>query len=213
MTGAWDRIGQRATRLLAGLILFGLALAMLVKARLGLNPWTAFGQGVSLRTGLTIGTVTVITSLLVLMAWIPLRQRPGLGTIANALVVGPVLDLGVKYMPTPDRLAPRIGLMAASIVASAIATGLYVGAGWGPGPRDGLMTGLAARGVPIGVARASIELTVLAAGWLLGGAIGVGTAIFAVTIGPLVARTLPRLTLLPTGSRQPEPLVTRARPR
>ncbi len=203
MTGAWDRIGQRATRLLAGLILFGLALAMLVKARLGLNPWTAFGQGVSLRTGLTIGTVTVITSLLVLMAWIPLRQRPGLGTIANALVVGPVLDLGIKYMPTPDRLAPRVALMVASIVASAIATGLYVGAGWGPGPRDGLMTGLAARGVPIGVARASIELTVLAAGWLLGGAIGVATAIFAVTIGPLVARALPRLTLLPKSSRQP----------
>src|SRR4051794_9328890 len=146
MRGAWDRPLARATRLLAGLVLFGLAMAALLRAGLGLDPWNVFHQGVARRTGLTIGQVTVISSLALLAAWIPLGQRPGLGTVANALVVGPVLDLGVAWIPAAHGAIDGAALMAAAIVATAIATGLYVGAGWGPGPRDGLMTGLAARG-------------------------------------------------------------------
>ena len=197
MRGAWDRPVQRAARLLAGLVLFGLALALLVQAGLGLDPWTVLSAGVSEHTGLSLGQVTIITSLLLLAAWIPLRQRPGLGTIANALVVGPVLDLGVWLIPAPHALAGQVALLVAALLGIAVATGLYVGAGWGPGPRDGLMTGLAQLGVPIAAARTAIEVTVLAAGWALGGTVGVATALFAVGIGPLVAHALPRLLIAP----------------
>jgi uncharacterized membrane protein YczE len=197
MTGAWDRPLQRTIRLLAGLVLFGLALALLVQADLGLDPWTVFAQGVSRHTGLSLGTVTVLSSLLVLTMWIPLRQQPGVGTIANAVVVGPVLDLGIALIPAAGQPATQAAFLAAAIVGTAVATGLYIGAGWGPGPRDGLMTGLAAHGVPMGVARTTIELTVLLGGWILGGTVGIATAIFALAIGPLVARALPLITLSP----------------
>jgi uncharacterized membrane protein YczE len=190
MSGAWDRPVQRAMRLLAGLVLFGLALALLVRTDLGLDPWTVFNQGVAEHVGLTLGEVTVIGSLAVLLAWIPLRQRPGLGTVANALLVGPVLDLGVRGIPAPEGTALRAAYMVVAIAGIAVATGLYVGAGWGPGPRDGLMTGLAARGVPIAAARAGVELTVLAVGWYLGGTVGLATVLFATSIGPLVKRAL-----------------------
>lgn len=202
MTGAWDRPLQRSIRLLAGLVLFGLALALLVRADLGLDPWTVFAQGVSRHTGLSLGTVTVLSSLVVLAIWVPLRQRPGVGTIANAVVVGPVLDLGVALLPAADQPATQAVFLVAAIVGTTVATGLYIGAGWGPGPRDGLMTGLAAHGVPMGVARTAIELTVLLIGWTLGGTIGIATAIFALAIGPLVARALPLITLSP---RKPDP--------
>ena len=178
-------------------MLFGVALAVLVQADLGLDPWTVFNQGVADHAGLSIGTVTVIGSLLVLLAWIPLGERPGLGTIANALIVGPVLDLGVATIPSPHPLAARIAYVVAAILAIAIATGLYVGAGWGPGPRDGLMTGLAKRGVPVAVARASIEITVLIVGYFLGGTVGVATLLFAAFIGPLVKPALARLAIRP----------------
>lgn len=200
MTGAWDRPLQRTIRLLAGLVLFGLALALLVQADLGLDPWTVFAQGVSRHTGLSLGTVTVLSSLLVLAMWIPLRQQPGVGTIANAVVVGPVLDLGIALIPAAGQPATQAVFLAAAIVGTAVATGLYIGAGWGPGPRDGLMTGLAAHGVPMGVARTTIELTVLLGGWILGGTVGIATAIFALAIGPLVARALPLITLSPRKS-------------
>jgi uncharacterized membrane protein YczE len=206
MTGAWDRPLQRSIRLLAGLVLFGLALALLVQADLGLDPWTVLAQGVSRHTGLSLGTVTVLSSLLVLAMWIPLRQRPGVGTIANAVVVGPVLDLGVALIPAPSQPITQAVFLAAAIVGTAVATGLYIGAGWGPGPRDGLMTGLAAHGVPMGVARTTIELTVLLGGWILGGTVGIATAIFALVIGPLVARALPLITLSP---RKPGPALPR----
>lgn len=195
MRGAFDRPVQRSIRLLVGLVLFGLALALLVQAHLGLDPWNVFGQGVSKRTGLTLGTVTVITSLALLLVWIPLKQRPGLGTVANALVVGPVLDLGLALIPAPTSLAWRIVFLAAAIALTAVATGIYIGAGWGPGPRDGLMTGLAALGIPVFVARAAIEVTVLVVGWLLGGSVGIATVVFALSIGPLVHRALPRLSI------------------
>jgi uncharacterized membrane protein YczE len=195
VNGLWDRPLERAIRLLAGLVLFGLALAVLVQADLGLDPWTVFHQGISDQIGLSLGTVSVISSLLVLLLWFPLGVRPGVGTIANALVVGPVLDLGVAVIPAPDELAVQLLYMVCAIVATAIATGLYVGAGWGPGPRDGLMTGLAARGIPVTAARAGIELTVLIVGWLLGGTVGVATVIFATSIGPLVKPALHHLAI------------------
>ena len=161
MSGAWDRLLERAARLLAGLVLYGFALALLVQADLGLDPWTVFSEGVGRRTGLSLGQVTVITSLALLLLFVPLRQRPGVGTIANALIVGPVLDLGVQVIPAPGELWLQWAFLVGAILSTAVATGLYVGAGWGPGPRDGLMTGLAALGVPLGLGRTAIELTVL----------------------------------------------------
>jgi uncharacterized membrane protein YczE len=185
-------------RLLGGLVLFGVALALLFQAHLGLDPWTVFTQGVAQRSGLSLGEVTVLTSLVLLLLWIPLRQRPGLGTVANAFVVGPVLDAGVALIPAPGPLVLRLLFLVLSLLAVAVATGLYVGVGWGPGPRDGLMTGLVDLGVPIYLARTLIEGTVLLVGWLLGGTVGLATVVFALTVGPLVARALPRLTLPPT---------------
>jgi len=195
VTGRFDRPVERAVRLLAGLILFGLSMALLVESQAGLDPWNVFHQGVTEHVDLTIGQVTVISSLVLLALWIPLRQRPGVGTIANALVVGPVFDLGIAWLPTAQGAAEQAACMVAAILGAAVATGLYVGAGWGPGPRDGLMTGLAARGVPLGAARAGIELSVLVAGWVLGGSVAVGTVAFALAIGPLVHRTLPWLAV------------------
>jgi uncharacterized membrane protein YczE len=183
-----------------GLVLFGLALAVLVEADLGLDPWTVFHQGISERVGLSLGTVSVISSLLVLALWIPLGERPGLGTIANALIVGPVLDLGVATIPAPHALVLRYVYVIVAILGIAVATGLYVGAGWGPGPRDGLMTGMARRGVPVAVTRATVELTVLAAGFLLGGTVGIATVLFATTIGPLVRPALHGLAIRPQAS-------------
>jgi uncharacterized membrane protein YczE len=206
--GAWDRPLQRSLRLFGGLVLFGVALAALVEADLGLDPWTVFSQGVSERTGLSIGTVIILTSLTLLLTWIPLGQPPGIGTVANALVVGPVLDVSLELVPDPGSLAMQALYAAAAIVGIAVATGLYIGAGWGPGPRDGLMTAMHARGVPIAVARASIELTVLAIGWLLGGTVGVATVAFAIAIGPLVRLALRKLSLPP--ARAPSPARARA---
>jgi uncharacterized membrane protein YczE len=216
MTGPFDRPVERAARLLAGLVLFGLSMALLVEAQAGLDPWNVFHQGITEHVDLTIGQVTVISSLALLVLWVPLRQRPGVGTIANALVVGPVFDLGLVWFPTAHGLGEELAAMTAAILGAAMATGLYVGAGWGPGARDGLMTGLAARGVPIGAARAGIELTVLAAGWLLGGSVGIGTLAFALAIGPLVHRTLPWLQIRASRAggtrRAAPPCPSRARP-
>jgi uncharacterized membrane protein YczE len=200
VNGAWDRPGERSVRLLAGLVLFGLALALLVEADLGLDPWSVFNQGISRHTGLSLGTITVIVSVLLLAVWIPLRQRPGVGTVANALIVGPVIDLGLAVIPAPAGVGAQVTYMLAAIAGSAVATGLYVGAGWGPGPRDGLMTGLAARGVPLAAARAGIEITVLAIGWALGGTVGVATVLFAAMIGSLVKIALQHLAI-PAPSR------------
>jgi uncharacterized membrane protein YczE len=196
-----DRPGARSLRLLAGLVLFGLALALLVRAHLGLDPWTVFSAGLSRHLGWTLGEVTVASSLVVLLLWVPLRQRPGLGTVANALVVGPVLDLGVAVLPAPHGLVVRGTFVVLALVLVALGTGLYVGAGWGPGPRDGLMTGLVELGVPLYLARTLIEGTVLLAGWLLGGAVGLATVVYALAVGPLVGRALPRLALPPAPGR------------
>jgi uncharacterized membrane protein YczE len=190
-----DRPVARSARLLAGLVLFGLALALLVHAHLGLDPWTVFSAGLAQHLGLSLGEVTVATSFALMLLWIPLRQRPGLGTVANALVVGPVLDLGVALLPSPHALVLRAAFLVLGLLLVALGTGLYVGAGWGPGPRDGIMTGLVRLGVPLYLARTLIEGTVLVIGWLLGGAVGVTTVVYALTVGPLVGRALPRLAL------------------
>ena len=186
---------RRWTQLLVGLALFGLSIAMLVRAELGLPPWDVLHQGVASRTPLSFGTVVIAFSLLVMLGWIPLRQRPGPGTLANALAVGAFADAGLWLIPEIDLLVPRIALLVGGIALCGWATGLYVGAGLGPGPRDGLMTGLAARGIPVGAARLVIELSALGVGWALGGTIGLGTVAFAVLVGPVVHWSLPRLRL------------------
>ncbi|MFJ9038840.1 YitT family protein [Streptomyces sp. NPDC102406] len=195
MRSLTDRPVERAVRMVCGLALFGFCLAMLVKADLGADPWTVLTQGVARLTGLSLGQVVIGTSLLLLLLWIPLRQRPGPGTFANALLVGPFLDLGMAWIPDVHQMAARIALLVAAIPGVAVATGLYMGAGLGAGPRDGVMTGLAERGTPVGVARAGIELSVLIVGRLLGGSVGVATVAFALAIGPLVGYFLPRLRI------------------
>jgi uncharacterized membrane protein YczE len=161
-----------------------------------------FHTGVSDLTGVPVGTVIIITGLLLLLLWIPLRESPGLGTLLNAVEIGLVVDLVLPVIPEPDQPAVRIVMMLAGVGIIAVGSGLYIGAGLGPGPRDGLMTGLARRGVSIRVARTSIELVILAVGVALGGAIGIGTAVFALGIGPLVHHLLPRLTM-----HDPDPVV------
>jgi uncharacterized membrane protein YczE len=197
MRCAKDRVARRAVLLLSGLVLYGVSTALLVRAGLGTDPWTVLTQGVARTTGLALGLVVVLVSVAVFVLWIPLRQRPGIGTLANAVLVGPVLDQALRVLPTPQPWPWRLLFLLGGVVGTALATGLYVGAGWGPGPRDGLMTGLARLGVPLLVARTLIEASVLVGGWLLGGTVGIGTAVYALGIGPLVAFFLPRLSLRP----------------
>lgn len=189
----------RLSRCVLGLALFGVGISLQIDARLGNPPWDVFHQGVAVQTGVTIGRVIVLTGLALLLLWIPLRQRPGIGTILNALEIGTVADIALRIIPQPDSLPVRGAMVVAGIVCVALGSALYIGSGLGPGPRDGLMTGLAARGIPVRVARTGIEVTVLVVGWLLGGRVGVGTVVFALAIGPLVQWWLPRLAIS-TGS-------------
>lgn len=175
----------RLPGLFGGLVLFGVSIALMVVADLGLPSWDALHQGLARTTGLPFGWVVNIVGALVLLAWIPLRVRPGVGTLCNILVVGLAADATLALLPEPRSLAVRAPLLIAGIGLNALATGLYIGAGLGPGPRDGLMTGLARRGISIRRARTVIEVGVLSAGWLLGGTVGVGTVLFAAAIGPL----------------------------
>lgn len=189
---------QRVGQLLAGLWLFGASVALLVRADLGLDPWDVLHQGLSERTGISIGLVVVATSMMVLALWLPLRQQPGVGTLANVVVVGLSLDWTLTFLPLPTGLAWRVAFLLTGIVANGVATGLYICARLGPGPRDGLMTGLAARGLSVRVARTAIEVTALLGGWLLGGTVGVGTLAYAVAIGPLVQVFIPLFTIRAT---------------
>jgi len=190
-----DRPFERLARCLGGLALFGVGIALLLDAELGAAPWDVFHSGVSQLTGIPVGTVIILTGVALLVLWIPLRERPGLGTVLNAVEIGLVVDLVLPIMPTPDNIAARLAMMVAGVVTIAIGSGFYLGAGLGPGPRDGLMTGLARHGVSIRFARTGIEITVLIVGILLGGAVGLGTAVFALGIGPLVQFFLPRLAM------------------
>lgn len=196
---------RRLPRLLVGLVLFGVGIACMVRADLGLSPWDVLHQGVAGRTALSIGTVSVLTSMVVLLLWVPLRERPGIGTLCNAVVIGPVVDLTLWALPAVDLLAARVALMLLGPVLVGVGSGLYIGAGLGPGPRDGLMTGLARRGLAVGPVRGGIELTVLGLGWLLGGTVGVGTVVFTLGIGPLVQFFLARLAMSRPGDATARP--------
>lgn len=189
---------RRLIQLYAGLVLYGVSDAMLLLAGLGVDPWDVLHQGLSRRVGLGVGTWAIIVGVVVMLLWIPLRQRPGLGTISNVIVIGLVIDLGLAIGPPVHGLAARYGVMLSGVLLNGIATGAYIGAGFGPGPRDGLMVGLAARGHSIRVVRTGIELTVLLTGWLLGGAVGIGTVVYALGIGPIAHVFIP---LLDVGQR------------
>ena len=176
---------RRLVQLFAGLVLYGISDSMLLLAGLGVDPWDVLHQGLARRTGVPVGTWAIIVGAVVLLLWIPLRQRPGLGTLCNVVLVGAVIDLVLAVVPPPHSLPVQVAVMASGVVLNGVATGMYIGAGLGPGPRDGLMTGFAARGHSLRVVRTCIEATVLLAGWLLGGTVGVGTVAYAVCIGPL----------------------------
>lgn len=181
-------VTRRTAQLFAGLVLYGVSMAMLVESRLGLDPWDVFHQGLSKVTGLSFGLVVILTGIPVLLLWIPLRQRPGLGTLANLVVIGLVADRALALLPAGTTWPARVAYLTGGIVLNAAATGLYIGSRFGPGPRDGLMTGLAGRfpRLSIRLVRTCIELSVLSAGFLLGGTVGVGTVAYALGIGPLV---------------------------
>jgi uncharacterized membrane protein YczE len=187
---------RRVPQLLAGLALYGASMALQIRAGLGLNPWDVLHEGLTAHAPWSFGVTTAITGVIVLLLWIPLRQCPGIGTVANVLVIAVAVDLALALVPAPPSPAGRIAMLAGGIVLNGVATAAYVGARLGPGPRDGLMTGLAARtGRSIRVVRTGIELVVLACGWLLGGTVGVGTVLYAVAIGPLTQLFLPRLAV------------------
>ena len=195
--------GRRLIQLFAGLALYGFSMALMIEATLGLNPWDVFHQGVAERTGWTFGTVTIVVGALVLLLWIPLRQRPGIGTVSNVIVIGIAVDASLWLVPTPSSLAVRIVFLTVGVVLNGVAGGAYIGANLGPGPRDGLMTGLVARtGRSVGLIRTGLELAVLGVGWLLGGNLGIGTLAYALAVGPLVQIFLPLMTV---PADEPEP--------
>jgi uncharacterized membrane protein YczE len=181
----------RLVQLYAGLLLYGISSSLLVLAGLGLDPWDVFHQGLSRTFGLAIGTWAIIVGVAVLLLWIPLRQRPGIGTVSNVILVGLTMNVVLGHVHAPQAMAARIACLVFGVFLNGVATGMYIGAGLGPGPRDGLMTGLAARGHSIRVVRTGLEVTVLATGWLLGGTVGVGTLVYALAIGPLAHVFIP----------------------
>ena len=185
---------RRLAQLLVGLFLYGFSIGMMVQAGIGVSPWDVLAQGLSLHTGIAFGWLTNIIGAAVLLLWIPLRQRPGIGTLLNVVLVGTSAQVGLWAIPPLHQLWAQVLLFAGGLVLLAVATGLYIGARFGPGPRDGLMTGIHARfGWRIWIVRTAIEVAVLVIGWLLGGDVGVGTVAFAVLIGPLVNLTMPLL--------------------
>jgi uncharacterized membrane protein YczE len=198
---------RRLPRLMFGLTLFGMGGGMQVHAALGISPWEVLHQGISLHTPLTIGTAGIVISFVVLLGWIPLRQRVGIGTILNSIWIGLMIDATLAVLPATTSLWSRWLLLVGGVLLVAIGSGFYIGVRLGPGPRDGLMTGLADRGVfSLRLGRTLIEGSALVIGWLLGGDFGVGTFVFALTIGPLVQIFLPRLDLgVPSASANPKP--------
>jgi uncharacterized membrane protein YczE len=191
------RLPRRVIQLFAGLVLYGLGMALMVTSRLGLTSWDVFHQGLAKVTGLSFGWVVILLGVPILLLWIPLRQRPGFGTVANLVVVGFAVDASLAALPDPGSFWLRSGYLLAGIVAIGVATGMYIGARMGPGPRDGLMTGLVSRfpRLSIRLVRTTLELTVLGVGWLLGGTVGAGTVLFALAIGPLAQIFIPLFTV------------------
>ncbi len=186
------RLARRLPQLLVGLVFYGVSMAMMVRGTLGLDPWDVFHYGVAAGLPLSFGTIVIVTGVAVLLLWIPLRQMPGLGTVANAVLIGLATDAALAVLTTPDGLAGRIALLVGGVLLNALATAMYIGSQFGPGPRDGLMTGLVRRtGLSVRLVRTSIEVTVVIVGWMLGGVVGVGTVVYALSIGPLVQMLLP----------------------
>lgn len=196
MPTANARWGRRLVQLYVGLVVFAASEALILQARLGVMPWDVLQQGLINHLGLTMGVWSIIVGVSVLLLWIPLRQKPGLGTVSNALVIGAVLDPVLRVLPAPESPGWRAAYLVVGILGNGVATAAYIGAGLGPGPRDGLMTGLVARtGRSVRLVRTALEVTVVTIGFLLGGNLGLGTLLFALTIGPVVHVCLPRLTV------------------
>ena len=190
------RLARRLPQLFAGLALFGFSMAMMLRSGLGLAPWDVLTEGLAQRLPLSFGTITVVVSVVVLLLWVPLRQWPGLGTIANVFVVGVAVDVGLALLRTPTSEVLQVLLLVGGLVANGLAGAVYIGSQFGPGPRDGLMTGLARRtGASLRLVRTGIEVVVLATGFLLGGTVGIGTVLYAVGIGPLTQLFLPRVAV------------------
>ena len=201
------RLSRRLLQLLAGLFLYGVSLAFLIRAGLGLAPWDVLHQGLARHTGTTVGQMVIVVSFIVLLAWIPIRERPGFGTFANAVLIGVFVDLTMLVLDDVQALWLRITLMVVGVLLNGVATALYIGARLGSGPRDGLMTGLVRRtGRSVRLVRTVIEVTVLAVGWLLGGTVGIGTLLYAFAIGPIAHVLLPVLTV---AGRQPAETIRR----
>jgi uncharacterized membrane protein YczE len=186
---------RRLPQLVVGLLCLGAGIAATVRADLGLSPYDVLHQGLARRIGLSVGTWVILVGAAVLALWIPLRQRPGFGTLSNVIVIGVVVDAFLALVDQPHALGGQIALLSGGVLLNGVATGCYIGAGLGPGPRDGLMVGLAARGHSIRLVRTGIEVTVLVAGWLLGGTVGVGTVAYALCIGPLAHVFVPALAI------------------
>ena len=190
------RLTRRLVQLYAGLALYGASMALLVRSTLGVTPWDVLHQGLARHLGWSLGTAAIVVGAVVLLLWIPLRQMPGVGTVSNVFVIGLAVDGTLAVLPAPSALAARIGLVVAGVLLNAVATAMYIGVHLGPGPRDGLMTGLVRRtGGSVRLVRTSIEAGVVLTGWLLGGTLGLGTVVYALAIGPLVHVLLPRLSL------------------
>lgn len=201
-----NTMSRRLLQLYVGLSLYGLSTAMFIRADLGADPWNVFHLGVAKLLAMDIGTIMILTGALVLLFWIPLRQRPGLGTISNVIVIGLAADACLSLIPSIDSLLARSVLLAAAVIVNALATGMYIGAGFGAGPRDGLMTGINARtGWSVRSVRTAIEISVLLIGWALGGTFGVGTVLYALSIGPLIQICLPWFRQRPKVIIAPEP--------
>ncbi|MCA2212359.1 membrane protein YczE [Jidongwangia harbinensis] len=202
---------RRYGQLFVGLTLYGISMAFMVESALGLNPWDVFHQGLTETTGLSFGLVVILVGIPILLLWIPLRQRPGAGTVANIVVIGLVVDGALAVLPAGGSLAMRITYLVAGIVLNGVATGMYIGSNLGPGPRDGLMTGLVNRfpRLSIRLVRTGIELTVLGAGFLLGGTVGLGTIAYALAIGPLTQPFLAMFTVDAAPADEPVPVAAR----
>ena len=186
---------RRLVQLVVGLVLFGIGISMMLQSGLGLPPWDVLHQGLAAQFGLTVGVWSIIISFVVLLCWIPLRERYGIGTVLNAIIIGVIIDVGALVIPEPGSLWLDVAMLAGGILLIGLASGMYIGANLGPGPRDGLMTAVARRGPSIRVTRWVMEIVVLATGILLGGTFGIGTVAFALLIGPIVQFFLPRWSI------------------
>lgn len=195
------RLPRRLGQLYAGLVLYGVSMALLVRSSLGVMPWDVLHQGLARQLDWSLGTVTIAVGVVVLLGWIPLRERPGLGTVSNVVVIGLAVDAALAALPAPAALPTQLSMAATGVLLNGVATAAYIGVHLGPGPRDGLMTGLVRRtGGSVRLVRTTIEVVVVALGWLLGGTLGVVTVLYALAIGPLVHALLPLLAV-----RLPDP--------